>query len=177
MTEYSLEMMLRFNIEDLRFKAVHSADYDSLRLLCFSSRGYAYVFHVVQPRSKGAKLEWSEYEFEFPEKPNRSGTIELSETVRLALVKSLDSPALRTALDDDKAVSIGHPYMYLIEIIESGNYRVIRRDTPEYNWQERGLAGFNHLTRTLMNLANMKEPACHAPIPPDPGQAGGGSKP
>lgn len=178
-TERALELLLNLNIEDLRPKAAQSTDYESTRLMCFSTRGFAYVFHVVQPRSKGAKLAWTEHDlrFQFQHQPSRSGTASLSETARLALVNSIDSPALRTALDDDKPVSIGHPYIYLIEIIEAGSYRIIRRDTPESSWQDRGLAGFNHVTRTLMKLANISQPDCHAPIPPDPMASGASPKP
>ncbi len=175
-TEWSLDMLLMF-LEDLRPKVAQSADYESIRLMCFSSRGFVYAFHVVQPRSKGAKLEWTEHDFNFRNQPTRSGKITLSETERLALVNSIDSPAFRTALDDDKPVSIGHPYMYLVEIIEAGSYRIIRRDTPESNWQDRGLSGFNQVTRSLMKLARIANPDCHAPIPPDPTPVGGAAKP
>lgn len=176
-TEWCLDMLLKFNIEDLRPKATQSKDYESIRLMCFSSRGFVYAFQVVQPRSKDAKLTWTEHDFRFQDQPTRSGTVPLSETERLALVHSLDSPAFRTALDDDKPVSIGHPYMYLVEIIEAGSYRIIRRDTPESNWQERGVSGFNQVTRSLMKLANITQPDCHAPIPPAPMPVGGAAKP
>lgn len=176
-TEWSLDMLLTFNIEDLRPKAAQSADYESIRLMCFSSRGFVYAFQVVQPRSKDANLTWTEHDFRFQDQPIRSGTVPLNETERLALIHSIDSPAFRTALDDDKPVSIGHPYMYLVEIIEAGSYRIIRRDTPGSNWEERGLSGFNQVTRSLMKLANIAHPDCHAPIPPDPTPASGAAKP
>lgn len=176
-TERSLDTLLMFNIEDLRPKAAQSTDYESIRLMCFSSRGFVYAFQVVHPRSKGAKLEWTEHDFRFQEQPTRSSTVTLSETERLALVHSIDSPAFRTALDDDKPVSIGHPYIYLVEIIEAGHYRIIRRDTPGSSWQDRGLSGFNQVTRALMNLANIAQPDCHAPIPPDPTPVSGTAKP
>lgn len=176
-TEYCLDLLLMFNIEDLRPKAAQSTDYESIRLMCFSSRGFVYAFHVAQPRSKGAKVVWSEHDAQFKDQPTRSGTVPLSEAERLALIHSIDSPAFRTALDDDKPVSIGHPYIYLIEIIEAGSYRIIRRDTPESNWQDRGLGGFNQVTRSLMTLANITQPDCPAPIPPAPIPVGGAAKP
>lgn len=176
-TEWYLDTLLKFNIEDLRPKATRSPDYESIRLMCFSSRGFVYAFQVVQPRSKDAKLTWTEHDFRFQDQPTRSGTVPLSETERLALIHSIDSPAFRTALDDDKPVSIGHPYMYLVEIIEAGSYRIIRRDTPESNWEKRGLSGFNQVTHSLMKLANIERPDCHAPIPPAPKPMNGAAGP
>lgn len=170
-------MLLKFKLEDLRPQATQSKDYESIRLMCFSSRGFVYAFHVVRPRSKDSKLTWTEHDFRFQDQPTRSGAVPLSEEERLTLVHSIDSPVFRTALDDDKPVSIGHPYMYLVEIIEAGSYRIIRRDTPEIHWQERGLSGFNQVTRSLMKLANITQPDCHATIPPDPTPVGGAAKP
>lgn len=159
----------QLKLPDLRTRV---GEWHGVRLLCLNERRPSYAITFTRTSAESFAFHWKKIELKGVWTGTATGKGKATPEIAATLTAILESTSFKEMPTETQPVSVGWPYVYLIESVRDGTYQALIRESPGVEWKARELEQFNRLAREMVIAAGLESEQIQ--LPPEPVEAPAG---